>query len=74
MTFDKIIELMTNLDNDVSLEKLERFEKDANEMFINMNDDIQNEIIAYSINPNLKFGSYVIKSYDGEERNHEIHY
>ena len=55
-------------------DSLERFEKDANEMFINMNDDIQNEIIAYSINPNLKFGSYVIKSYDGEERNHEIHY
>ena len=53
---------------------LKRFEKDANELFIAMNDDIQNEIIAYSINPNLQFGEYVIRSYDGEERNHEIHY
>ncbi len=49
------------------LSDIDTFERMASRLFQNMNESIQNEVITYSIMPNLKFGSYVISNSDDEE-------
>lgn len=58
----------------IGLDSIKRFEQDANEMFISMNEYVQNEIITYATTPNLPFGSYVIKeTNEMEDNNYEVH-
>jgi len=45
---------------------IDDFERAANELFVSMNDNIQNEIITYSIHPEIKYGSYVVKNSEEE--------
>jgi hypothetical protein len=54
------------------IDTLTRFERDANKLFVSMNNNIRNEMLTYSINPYLEFGSYVINNSIGGDIGHEI--
>ena len=53
----------------IGQDPIEKFEREANKMFISMDEFVQNEIIAYVTKPNMAFGTYEV-----EEERHEIHY
>ena len=66
-TLEELRKTILNTAN-LETETIDDFEREANKLFIAMNEDIKNEIITYSIIPNMPFGSYVIKSsIDDEE-------
>ncbi len=56
------------------IDTLTRFERDANKLFVSMNNNIRNEMLTYSINPYLEFGSYVINNSIRGDIGHEITY